>query len=91
MDKCTFCAGGPEEHGSAAENEKYGRNRLSEGKLPLCAEMCSTKSLLAGDGDTFDLGLVQITRADLIEARDLLDARQGKLADHKAELSMGDL
>ena len=48
-------------------------------------------ALLAGDGDTFDLGLVQIARADLIEARDLLDARQGKLADHKAELSMGDL
>lgn len=48
-------------------------------------------ALLAGPGDTFDLGLVQITRADLIEARDLLDARQGKLADHKAELSMGDL
>jgi formate dehydrogenase iron-sulfur subunit len=33
MDKCTFCAGGP------------------EGKLPACAEMCSTKALLAGDGD----------------------------------------
>ena len=31
--------------------EKYGRNRLAEGKLPLCAEMCSTKALLAGDGD----------------------------------------
>jgi formate dehydrogenase iron-sulfur subunit len=30
---------------------KYGANRLAEGKLPLCAEMCSTKSLLAGDGD----------------------------------------
>jgi formate dehydrogenase iron-sulfur subunit len=49
MDKCTFCAGGPEENGSEAEFEKYGRNRLAEGKLPLCAEMCSTKSLLAGD------------------------------------------
>jgi len=24
-------------------------NRLAEGKLPLCAEMCSTKALLAGD------------------------------------------
>ena len=23
----------------------------SEGKLPICAEMCSTKALLAGDGD----------------------------------------
>src|SRR5205814_1785183 len=51
MDKCTFCAGGPEPDGSAAEYEKYGANRLAEGKLPLCAEMCSTKSLLAGDGD----------------------------------------
>jgi formate dehydrogenase iron-sulfur subunit len=27
------------------------RNRLSEGKLPLCAEVCSTKALLGGDGD----------------------------------------
>ena len=51
MDKCTFCAGGPEADGSTAEFEKYGSNRLAEGKLPLCAEMCSTKSLLAGDGD----------------------------------------
>ncbi|MCB2004389.1 MAG: formate dehydrogenase, partial [Rhodoferax sp.] len=51
MDKCTFCAGGPEEHGSQAEFEKYGRNRLAEGKLPACAEMCSTKALIAGDGD----------------------------------------
>ena len=51
MDKCTFCAGGPEENGSAAEYEKYGRNRLAEGKLPACAEMCSTKALLGGDGD----------------------------------------
>ena len=51
MDKCTFCAGGPEEDNSKEEYEKYGSNRLAEGKLPLCAEMCSTKSLLAGDGD----------------------------------------
>jgi len=51
MDKCTFCAGGPEENGSDAEFEKYGRNRLSEGKLPICAEMCSTKALLGGDAD----------------------------------------
>jgi len=51
MDKCTFCAGGPEENGSDEEFEKYGRNRLSEGKLPICAEMCSTKALLGGDGD----------------------------------------
>lgn len=51
MDKCTFCSGGPEENGSVEEFEKYGRNRLSEGKLPLCAEMCSTKALIAGDSE----------------------------------------
>ncbi len=51
MDKCTFCNGGPEPDNSPAEFEKYGANRLAEGKLPLCAEMCSTKALLAGDGD----------------------------------------
>ena len=51
MDKCTFCAGGPEPNGSEAEFKKYGRNRLAEGKLPVCAEMCSTKALLGGDAD----------------------------------------
>lgn len=51
MDKCTFCAGGPEENGSSEEFRKYGSNRLAEGKLPLCAEMCATKALLAGDAD----------------------------------------
>ncbi len=51
MDKCTYCAGGPEANNSRVENEKYGRNRIAEGKLPLCAEMCSTRALLAGDGD----------------------------------------
>lgn len=51
MDKCTFCAGGPEANGSDAEFEKYGRNRIAEGKLPLCAEVCSTRALLAGDGE----------------------------------------
>ena len=51
MDKCTFCAGGPEDDHSSQEYSKYGRNRVAEGKLPLCAEMCSTHALLAGDGD----------------------------------------
>jgi formate dehydrogenase iron-sulfur subunit len=51
MDKCTFCAAGPEADSSEVEYAKYGANRLAEGKLPLCAEMCSTKSLLAGDGE----------------------------------------
>jgi formate dehydrogenase iron-sulfur subunit len=49
MDKCTYCAGGPQADGSAAEYAQYGSNRIAEGKLPLCAEMCSTKALLAGD------------------------------------------
>jgi formate dehydrogenase iron-sulfur subunit len=51
MDKCTFCSGGPEKD-ATAQLAKYGRNRLAEGKLPLCAEMCATKALLAGDGET---------------------------------------
>ncbi|CAB5502960.1 Formate dehydrogenase-O, iron-sulfur subunit (EC 1.2.1.2); Putative formate dehydrogenase iron-sulfur subunit (EC 1.2.1.2) [uncultured Gammaproteobacteria bacterium] len=51
MDKCTFCNGGPEEDHSHAEEQKYGSNRIAEGKLPICAEMCSSKALLAGDGD----------------------------------------
>jgi formate dehydrogenase iron-sulfur subunit len=50
MDKCTFCAGGPPADNSAEEYRQYGRNRIAEGKLPLCAEMCATKALLAGDG-----------------------------------------
>ncbi|HAS3624740.1 TPA: 4Fe-4S dicluster domain-containing protein [Vibrio cholerae] len=52
MDKCTFCAGGPEtEHGSEEERRKYGANRIAEGKLPMCASLCSTKALLAGDAE----------------------------------------
>ncbi|MDA0147566.1 MULTISPECIES: formate dehydrogenase FDH3 subunit beta [Vibrio] len=52
MDKCTFCAGGPEtEPGSVEEREKYGANRIAEGKLPMCASLCSTKALLAGDAE----------------------------------------
>ena len=43
--------GRPGEGQLGAEFVKYGRNRLAEGKLPACAEMCSTKALLAGDGD----------------------------------------
>ncbi|MET2972710.1 formate dehydrogenase FDH3 subunit beta [Vibrio harveyi] len=52
MDKCTFCAGGPDtEPGSLEEREKYGANRIAEGKLPMCASLCSTKALLAGDAE----------------------------------------
>lgn len=52
MDKCTFCAGGSEtEPGSEEERRKYGANRIAEGKLPMCASLCSTKALLAGDAE----------------------------------------
>jgi formate dehydrogenase iron-sulfur subunit len=64
MDKCTYCSGGPEgADGSASEFAKYGANRMAEGKLPLCAEMCSTKSLLAGDGEI----IAQIYRARVLK------------------------
>ena len=46
--------------------------------------------LLAGPDETFDLGHMRVTRADLTEARDLLEARSEKLADLKAEASMGE-
>ncbi|GAB4343434.1 MAG: formate dehydrogenase FDH3 subunit beta [Desulfobulbaceae bacterium] len=51
MDKCTFCAGGPAETFSEKEHTLYGQNRIAEGKVPLCAGMCATKALLAGDAD----------------------------------------
>lgn len=51
MDKCTFCAGGPEETNSKEEKKLYGQNRIAEGKVPLCAAMCATKALMAGDAD----------------------------------------
>ena len=52
MDKCTMCAGGPLETNSVHERELYGQNRISEGKVPVCAAMCSTKALLVGDGES---------------------------------------
>ena len=51
MDKCTYCAGGPEETFSKEERTLYGQNRIAEGKPPLCAALCATKSLLAGEAD----------------------------------------
>ena len=51
MTRISASAGGPETDHYPEEREKYGANRLAEGKLPLCAEMCATKALLAGDGD----------------------------------------
>ena len=61
MDKCTMCAGGPEETNSHEEFEKYGQNRISEGKVPMCAAMCSTKALLVGDAD--EVALIKTYRA----------------------------
>lgn len=51
MDKCTMCAGGPEETNSEKERHLYGQNRIAEGKVPACAAMCSTKALLVGDSE----------------------------------------
>lgn len=63
MDKCTFCAGGPDPANTPENYAKYGTDRLIEGKLPLCAEMCSTKSLLAGDGEIIaDIYLQRVTK-----------------------------
>ncbi len=49
MDKCTMCAGGPEPTNSAKEREMYGQNRIAEGKVPMCAAICSTNALIVGD------------------------------------------
>jgi formate dehydrogenase iron-sulfur subunit len=63
MDKCTFCAGGPPPDGSVEEYQLYGANRIAEGKLPLCAEMCATKALLGGDGNAVsDIYIQRITK-----------------------------
>ena len=51
MDKCTYCAGGPERGRTTASTRSTAATGSPQGKLPLCAEMCSTKSLLAGDGE----------------------------------------
>jgi formate dehydrogenase iron-sulfur subunit len=52
MDKCTFCAGGPKPNNSEAELRPVRHQpHVADGKLPLCAEMCATKALLAGDGN----------------------------------------
>jgi formate dehydrogenase iron-sulfur subunit len=65
MDKCTFCAGGPGDGSPEEQFEKYGRNRIAEGKLPLCAEMCATKALLAGDADVVSgIYLERVTKRD---------------------------
>jgi formate dehydrogenase iron-sulfur subunit len=34
MDKCTFCAGGPEADTTSAEYAQYGANRLADGQAP---------------------------------------------------------
>jgi len=51
MDKCTYCAGGPEVPFSDRERRLYGANRIAEGKLPMCASVCATKALVAGDAE----------------------------------------
>jgi len=52
MDKCTMCAGGPEETNSPAERHLYGHNRIAEGRVPICAAVCATNALLVGDAES---------------------------------------
>ena len=54
MDKCTMCAGGPLPTNSEEEREVYGQDRIAEGKVPVCAAMCSTKALLVGESDVIE-------------------------------------
>ncbi|WP_169999887.1 formate dehydrogenase FDH3 subunit beta [Campylobacter sp. RM9328] len=55
MDKCTMCAGGVNiQTNSEHEFEEYGQNRIAEGKVPVCAAMCSTKALLVGESDIIE-------------------------------------
>jgi len=48
MDKCTYCAGGPE----ATRRRRYAKYGAIVSPKASCRlrQMCSTKSLLAGDG-----------------------------------------
>ncbi len=51
MDKCLLCwRPWNRGHGSVEERQKYGANRIAEGKLLMCV-LCSTKALLAGDAE----------------------------------------
>src|SRR5918994_331420 len=54
MDKCTYCSGGPEVAFSEKERGLYGSNRIAEGKLPMCASVCATKALVAGEAEEVD-------------------------------------
>ena len=64
MDKCTMCAGGPLPTNSEAEREEYGQDRISEGKVPVCAAMCSTKALLVGES-----AMIEKIYGDRVKAR----------------------
>ncbi len=39
---------------SRKERELYGQNRIAEGKVPVCAAMCSTKALLVGESSKIE-------------------------------------
>ena len=49
-----MCAGGPLPTNSEEEREVYGQDRISEGKVPVCAAMGSTKALLVGESDVIE-------------------------------------
>lgn len=52
MDKCTMCAGDSKTNKlRRRKRHMYGQNKISEGKVPVCAAMCSTKALLVGNNE----------------------------------------
>lgn len=51
MDKCTMCAGGPLETNLEKNDIFMDKNRIAEGKVPMCAAICSTNALLVGDAE----------------------------------------
>lgn len=74
-----------------AEYVKYGSNRLAEGKLPLCAEMCSTKSLLAFAGLTTPAQAQQINPTEKSITEDqLFQSLQGDDAMVAGRVSIPD-
>jgi len=75
----TFCAGGPEKDLSKEEFAKYART-ASRREAPACAEMCSTKALLGGDGDV----IADIYRQRVMRAQAPVWGWAAPMADPKA-------
>jgi Fe-S-cluster-containing hydrogenase component 2 len=69
MDKCTFCAGGPEGQRQPGRVREVRPQPPGRRQAAACAEMCSTKALLGGDGDVV---------ADIFRTRVLSAARAAR-------------